>query len=50
MISGSSLFSNIDNSKLDKNYYQIETNLPVYITMSTIPSRMPNTFKIIKHI
>lgn len=46
----SNLFSYIDKRKLDYNYVKIETNLPVYITMSTIPSRLKNTIELIKHL
>jgi len=43
------MFSFIDTTKLDYSRTEINTQLPVYITMSTIPSRMKNTIKIIKH-
>jgi hypothetical protein len=43
------LSKTLDESKLDQQYIQIDTSLPVYITMSTIPSRLQNTFRIIKH-
>lgn len=43
------LFKTLDETKLDQEYVEIRTHLPVYITMSTIPSRMKNTFRIIKH-
>ena len=43
------LFKTLDETKLDTDYVEIRTSLPVYITMSTIPSRMKNTFKIIQH-
>lgn len=46
----SNLFSYIDKRKLDYSHVKIETNLPVYITMSTIPSRMKNTIELIKHL
>ena len=46
----SNLFSYIDKRKLDYNYVKIETDLPVYITLSTIPSRMKNTIELIKHM
>lgn len=39
----------LDESKLDRRKIEINTTLPVYITMSTIPSRMKNTFRIIKN-
>ena len=39
----------MDESKLDRTNIQINTHLPVYITMSTIPSRMKNTLRIIKN-
>lgn len=42
-------FSFLNTSKLDKEHVHINTRLPVYITMTTIPSRMSNTIKIIKH-
>ena len=35
---------------LDPKYYTINTNKDVYITMSTIPSRLQNTLKVIKHL
>lgn len=44
-----SLFSYVNNNKLDPTYVKINTRLPVYITLTTIPSRLPNTIKIIKH-
>lgn len=40
---------NMDESKLDRREILIDTHLPVYITMSTIPSRMKNTLRIIKN-
>lgn len=40
---------NMDESKLDTRDVLINTHLPVYITMSTIPSRLKNTFRIIKN-
>jgi hypothetical protein len=40
----------INESNLDPRYISINTILPVYITLSTIPSRMNNTFVIIKHM
>lgn len=43
------LFKTLDETKLDDTYININTHLPVYITMSTIPSRMKNTFKIVEH-
>ena len=43
------MFSFVDTTKLDHTRTTINTSLPVYITMSTIPSRMKNTIKIIKH-
>lgn len=43
------LGTNMDESKLDKRKIDINTHLPVYITMSTIPSRMKNTFRIIEN-
>lgn len=43
------LLKTLDETKLDHQKIHIETYYPVYITMSTIPSRMKNTFKIIKH-
>lgn len=43
------LFKTLDETKLDPEFIEIRTSLPVYITMSTIPSRMKNTFKIIDH-
>ena len=39
----------VNNDKLDKSNIVIRTRVPVIITMSTIPARLPNTFKIIKH-
>lgn len=39
----------MDESKLDRRDIQISTHLPVYITMSTIPSRMKTTLRIIKN-
>lgn len=39
----------MDESKLDRRDITISTHLPVYITMSTIPSRMKNTLRIIKN-
>lgn len=44
------MFARLDENKLDKRKFVINTQLPIYITMSTIPSRMSNTFKIIKHM
>lgn len=41
--------SSMDESKLDRSDVVINTNLPVYITMSTIPSRLQNTLRIIKN-
>lgn len=43
------LVSRVDTSKLDPSFVDIRTSAPVYVTMSTIPSRMPNTFKIVDH-
>ncbi len=43
------MFSFVDTTKLDYSKTIINTNLPVYITMTTIPSRFKNTIKIIKH-
>jgi hypothetical protein len=43
------MFKTLDETKLDNNHVDIDTHLPVYVTMSTIPSRMNNTFKIVKH-
>lgn len=43
------LLKTLDETKLDHEKINIQTVYPVYITMSTIPSRMKNTFKIIKH-
>lgn len=43
------IFSYLNEAKLDSEFVNISTSLPVYITISTIPSRMSNTFKIIKH-
>jgi hypothetical protein len=40
----------MDESKLDRRDVVINTHLPVYITMSTIPSRMKNTLRIIKNL
>lgn len=42
-------FTFLNTLLLDKEYISIDTNLPVYITMTTIPSRMSNTIKLIKH-
>jgi len=42
--------SGMDESKLDKSKITIETHSPVYITMSTIPSRLKTTFKIIENM
>lgn len=39
----------LDEARLDRRKIQIKTNLPVYITMSTIPSRINNTMRIIKN-
>lgn len=39
----------IDETKLDREKIEIYTYKPIYITMSTIPSRMKNTFKIIEN-
>lgn len=39
----------LDEAKLDHRQISINTNLPVYITMSTIPSRLSNTLRIIKN-
>jgi len=41
--------SYVNYDKLDKTDINIRTNLPVVITMSTIPARLPNALKIIKH-
>ncbi len=35
---------------LDHRYHHVETNLPVYITLSTIPPRLSNTIKIVVHM
>ena len=43
------MFSFVDSTKLDHTRVHINTELPVYITLTTIPSRLPNTIKIIKH-
>jgi hypothetical protein len=43
------MFSYLNTHALDNTQVDIRTNLPVYISMSTIPSRMGNTFKIIEH-
>lgn len=39
----------VNEEKLHKENIVINTNLPVYITLSTIPGRIPNTAIIIKH-
>ena len=39
----------LDESKLDRRKININTHLPVYITMSTIPSRLSNTLRIIEN-
>lgn len=39
----------IDETKLDKNKIEINVLQPVYITLTTIPSRMENTFRIINN-
>lgn len=44
------LFRTLDETKLDNEDIIFDTSIPVYITMSTIPARMNNTFKIIKHM
>lgn len=44
-----SLFSFVNSTKLDQSKVHLNSHLPVYITMTTIPSRMKNTFKIINH-
>jgi len=41
--------SYLDEAKLDTHDVRIQTHLPVYISMSTIPSRLNNTIKIIKN-
>lgn len=43
------MFSYINKFKLDYSKINIQTNAPVYITMSTIPSRMKNTMELIRH-
>lgn len=43
------LLKTLDETKLDKEFVHINTSYPLYITMSTIPARMQNTFRIIKH-
>ncbi len=43
------MFSFINKLKLDYSKTSIKTNLPVYITMTTIPSRMKNTMELIRH-
>lgn len=49
MFSFFKLNGSMDESKLDRRDIEINTHLPVYITMSTIPSRLKNTLKIIKN-
>lgn len=49
LITSSVLKPYVDESKLDTQTIYINTTLPVIITMSTIPARLPNAFKIIKH-
>lgn len=39
----------VDEEKLDKQNVIIRTRKPVIVTMSTIPARLTNAFKIIKH-
>jgi len=46
-LSPSPSWLNID--KLDKTEVRIQTNLPVYISMSTIPARLNNTIELINH-
>jgi len=41
--------SYVKEENLDSNNIDIRTSLPVIITMSTIPARLQNSFKIIKH-
>lgn len=43
------MYAYVDTKKLDHRFVPIQTRLPVYITMSTIPSRLRNTITIIKH-
>lgn len=43
-------FSYLNEANLDAEDITIQTSLPVYITLSTIPSRAENTFKIIRHM
>ena len=42
-------FTFLNTINLDRSPTYIQTHLPVYITMTTIPSRLRNTLKIIKH-
>jgi len=39
----------VDESKLDPQKVVIRTRLPVIVTLTTIPARMSNVFRIIKH-
>lgn len=44
------LLKTLDETKLDAETSHISASVPVYITMSTIPARLKNTFRIIKHM